>query len=236
MLARTREKPRGGTRAGGRDSLSNSAATVRAGSEGGGDGAARVVVVGASAGGIEAFRALAGGLPPDLLAAVLVVVHIPATLPSLLPQILASAGPLPAAHAQDGETLRPGRIYVAPPDRHLLVEGGKVRLSAGPRENFSRPSVDPLFRSAAKSFGRRAAGVILSGSLDDGAAGLAVVRRRGGLTVAQDPREALFSSMPEGVIRRVGVDFVLPAADIAALLASWASGKEMQEKRSVATV
>lgn len=184
----------------------------------------RIVVVGASAGGVEALRALAAGLPTGFPAAVLVVAHVPATRPSLLPQILTAAGTLPAAHAVDGETLAAGRLYVAPPDRHLRVEGRTVRLSAGPRENFARPAINPLFRSAARAYGRRAAGVILSGALDDGVAGLRAIGRQGGVTVAQDPREALFPPMPEAAIRNATVDFVLPVAGIAALLARWAAG------------
>lgn len=178
-----------------------------------------IVVIGASAGGVEALRQLVSGLPPGLPAAVFVVVHIPPHMGSVLPELLARSGPLPAAHAQDGEEVRPGRIYVAPPDRHLLLSPGTVRLSAGPRENHSRPAADPLFRSAALSYGPRVAGVVLSGALSDGCAGLWEIKRRGGLAIVQDPGDALYPSMPHSAIDQVPVDHVLPAADIPRLIA-----------------
>src|SRR5919202_3234864 len=150
-----------------------------------------VVVVGASAGGVEALRALVAGLPAELAAAVLVVLHTPPTRDSRLPAILGRAGILPTAHARDGEGIRPGQIYVAPPNYHLTVEAESLRLVQGPTENGFRPAVDPLFRTAARAYEARVVGVVLSGALHDGAAGLAAIKRQGGVPIVQDPDEAL---------------------------------------------
>jgi two-component system chemotaxis response regulator CheB len=139
-----------------------------------------------------------------------------------LPDIISRAGALPAAHAEDGEAILPGRIYVAPPDRHLLVRRGAVEVSRGPRENHSRPAIDPLFRSAARSYGPRAVGVILSGALYDGAAGLLAIKERGGIAIVQDAEEATVSSMPLRALNVVDVDLVLPAAGIGDALARYA--------------
>ena len=177
-----------------------------------------IMVIGASAGGVEALSTLARGLPADLPAALFVVLHVPATGRSMMPEILSRAGPVPAAHARDGEPIRPGRIYVAPPDHHLLVRADGIGLSRGPRENRHRPAVDTLFRSAALAHGPRVVGVVLSGSLDDGTAGLAAVKGRAGVTVAQDPAEALFDSMPRSAIEHGVVDHVLPVGELGPLL------------------
>ena len=177
-----------------------------------------IIVVGASAGGVEALEQLVRGLSPRLAASVLIVLHRPPDYESALPHILAGAGALPTAEARDGEPILPGRIYLAPPDRHMVIEGGLLRLLRGPKENHSRPAIDPLFRSAAQEYGPRVAGVILSGTLFDGTAGLFAVRRRGGLAIVQDPQEAAFPAMPESAIANVDIDYVLPVADIAALL------------------
>jgi two-component system, chemotaxis family, protein-glutamate methylesterase/glutaminase len=177
-----------------------------------------VVAVGASAGGVEALRALVAGLPPDYPGAVLVVLHVPRDAPSALPAILTRSGPLPAATATEGEKLRTGRIYVAPNDRHLLVVDGRIRLTRGPAENGHRPAIDPLFRSVARSFGRRAIGVVLSGSRDDGAAGLGTIAERGGATLVQDPVDALYPWMPRAAIAHTHPDSIAPVAKLGGLI------------------
>jgi two-component system chemotaxis response regulator CheB len=177
-----------------------------------------VVAIGASAGGVEALRALAGGLPPDYPGAVLMVLHVPRDGPTALPAIISRSGPLPAELAVDGEELRRGRIYVAPNDRHLLVIDGHLRLSRGPTENGHRPAIDPLFRSVARFCTARAIGVVLSGARDDGAAGLAMIAAHGGTTVVQDPADALYPSMPRAAIEHVRPDHLVPAAKLGGLL------------------
>jgi two-component system, chemotaxis family, protein-glutamate methylesterase/glutaminase len=177
-----------------------------------------IVVVGASAGGVEPLRQMAADLRPNLPAAVCVVLHISADQPSALAQVLDRAGPLPALAPEDGAPLEPGRIYVASPDRHLLVEPGRLRVIRGPRENRHRPAIDVLFRSAARAFGPRVIGVVLSGSLDDGTAGLVAVKVRGGVAVVQDPAEAFCADMPRSAMRYLEVDHVVPAAEVGKLL------------------
>lgn len=177
-----------------------------------------IVVVGASAGGVEALRAMAAALPADLPASVLVVLHLPPAAPSALPQILTRSGPLTARTAFDGEPLVEGRIYVAPPDQHLMILDHRVRLSRGPSENGHRPAIDPLFRSAARAAGPRVIAVTLSGSRDDGAVGSQEVAAHGGVVAVQDPAEALNPSMPLAVLARVGAAHVATAADLGKLL------------------
>jgi two-component system chemotaxis response regulator CheB len=177
-----------------------------------------IVVVGTSAGGIETLRTIVSGLPADLPASVLVVIHLPPDSPGLVPGILNRSGPLPATQAKDNEELRRGHIYVAPPDFHLIVDDGRIRLAKGARENLYRPAVDPLFRSAALAFGPRVIGVVLTGALDDGTAGLSAVKRCGGTAVVQDPEDATYPSMPRSAVRNVRVDHVVPRGEIAALL------------------
>jgi two-component system, chemotaxis family, protein-glutamate methylesterase/glutaminase len=178
-----------------------------------------IVVVGASAGGVEALADLAASLPPDLPAAVFVVLHLPATGTSALPEILSRHGPLPAAHVEDGEPIQTGRVYVAPPDHHVLLRTGHVHLARGPRENGHRPAIDPLFRSAAHEYGSRVIGVILSGALDDGTAGLLGIKSRGGVAVVQSPEDALYPGMPGSALEHVQVDHVAAAASMGKLLA-----------------
>jgi two-component system chemotaxis response regulator CheB len=177
-----------------------------------------IIVVGASAGGVEALVTLTRLLPRKLPAAVFVVLHVPAQSPSFLPDILNRAGVLKAVHATDNLEIKHSRIYIAPPDHHMLVEHGKVRVVHGPKENRHRPAIDPLFRSAALSYGPRVTGVILTGALDDGTAGLLAVKRRGGIAIVQDPNEAFYSSMPLSALENVEVDYTLPLASIGPLL------------------
>jgi two-component system chemotaxis response regulator CheB len=177
-----------------------------------------IVVIGASVGGIEALRTIVGGLPADFPASVFVVMHVSPQSPSILADILDRAGALPAANAADGERIQPGRIYVAPPDHHLVIEPNRVRVTRGPKEKRFRPAVDPLFRSAAQVYGPRVIGVILTGYLDDGTAGLWAVKQLGGTSVVQDPQEALAPSMPASALRQVRVDHCVPVAEIAPLL------------------
>ncbi|GAA0502553.1 chemotaxis protein CheB [Paractinoplanes deccanensis] len=177
-----------------------------------------VVAVGASAGGVEALRALVAGLPPHFPGAILVVLHIARSAPSALPGILSRSGPLPASGAADGDPLRPGHIYVAASDHHMLLLDGRLRLTRGPAENGHRPAIDPLFRSVARAAGPRAVGVVLSGSRDDGASGLAAIAAQGGATVVQDPADALCPWMPRAAAARVAADHIVPAAKMGALL------------------
>lgn len=189
-----------------------------------------IVVVGASAGGLEAMKELVGKLPRNFPASVFIVWHTAPDAPGVLPKILAAAGgELPVANARNCEQIQPGRIYVAPPDHHLLIERGFVLLSRGPKENRFRPAVDPLFRSAAQAYGPRVAGVILSGGLDDGTAGLLAVKQQGGTAIVQDPAEALYPSMPQSAMKHVAVDYCLPAAAIASLLVRLTSTPEEAE-------
>lgn len=177
-----------------------------------------IIVVGCSVGGVEALQTLVGGLPENFPAAIFVVLHIAPESTSVLPKILDRAGKLPAAHATNGELLRTGRIYVAPPDHHLLIEKDHIVLSRGPKENRHRPAVDPLFRSAAKWYGPRVIGVVLTGALDDGAAGLWAIKRGGGIAIVQDPDEALCGDMPRSAIEIAKVDHVAPVERIPELL------------------
>lgn len=183
-----------------------------------------LVVIGASAGGVEAIRQIVAALPADYPGAVCVVLHIPPQAPSVLPRILDRASRVRCVPAQDEQRLAAGHVYVAPPDHHLLVEPGRLRLVRGPRENGHRPAVDPLFRSAARSYGPRVAGVVLTGNLDDGTRGLGEIVRHGGLAVAQDPEDAPFPSMPLSAVAHVPVRHVLRLDQIGPLLARLAEG------------
>ncbi len=190
-----------------------------------------IIVIGASAGGVETLCQLVAGLPLDLPAAIFIVLHIPSHGKSVLPKILNRAiakqhgelSSLPARHPQDGELIALGQIYVAPPDKHLLIKDNCIQLSRSARENSHRPAVDPLFRSAARTYGAKVVGVVLSGLLDDGTAGLAAIKQRGGIAIAQDPKEALYSGMPLSAIENVDVDYILKVADISNILINLAS-------------
>jgi two-component system chemotaxis response regulator CheB len=178
-----------------------------------------IIVVGTSSGGVEALTRLVRGLPAGFPASVFVVCHFPPGGRSVLPEILSRAGPLLATHAADGDPFQPGHIYVAPPDYHLmLAPGGRTRLTRDARENHARPAIDPLFRSAARHYGPRVIGVILTGALHDGAAGLLAVRTAGGLGVVQDPRDAAIAAMPQSAADIAGADHVVPVAALAELL------------------
>ncbi|HEX2224587.1 MAG TPA: chemotaxis protein CheB [Thermoanaerobaculia bacterium] len=177
-----------------------------------------IVVIGASAGGVAALSNLVGELPHDFPAAVFIVLHVSRYGTSAMPAILSRAGVLPASHPRDGEPFEPGRIYVAPPDHHLVLEPGRVRLSRGPSENGHRPAVDVLFRTAAHSYKNRVIGVVLTGNLDDGTAGLAEIKAQNGLAVAQDPEDADHPAMPSSAIANVAVDHVLALGEIPGLL------------------
>jgi two-component system chemotaxis response regulator CheB len=180
-------------------------------------------VVGASAGGVEALRELVSQLPSDYAGALLVVLHVAPLGTSVLPQILTRAGDLTATHAVDGEAIEAGHIYVAPPDRHLLVADGRIALDRGPRINGYRPAIDSLFRTAADTWGRAAVGVVMSGVLDDGTAGLLAIKRRGGTAFVQDPAEALYPGMPNSAIAFVKPDLVASAQALGKALAELAS-------------
>lgn len=187
-----------------------------------------IIVLGASAGGVEVLRTVVGGLPSDLPAAVFVVMHTPAHGPGALPAILRRKGQLPAAFAEEGTPIKPGRIFVAPGDHHLLIHNQHVELTRGPTENGYRPAVDTTLRSAARAHGPSVIGVILSGALDDGTAGALAVSRAGGTVVVQDPEDALYDGMPRSALAHVRTDHVLPAAEIGPLLARLA--KEIDDE------
>lgn len=176
------------------------------------------IVIGTSAGGVQALCELVSKLPPSLKAAIFIVLHIPRHSPSLLPSILSRQSRLPVTHAQSGEEIKLGRIYVAPPDQHLLIEDGYMKLVHGPRENLHRPSIDALFRSAARAAGLRTVGVVLTGTRDDGKAGMRAIQKMGGATVVQDPRDATFPGLPLNIINEIDVDYTVPLVEIPPLL------------------
>ncbi|MFC7671155.1 chemotaxis protein CheB [Hymenobacter humi] len=167
---------------------------------------------------MTALLALVKTLPADFPAPVFIVQHVGADSPSILPQLLGSASALEARHPQNGEIVRPGAIYVAPPDHHLLLEGNQVLVTRGPKENRFRPSIDALFRSAAYTYGPRVIGVVLTGYLDDGTSGLWSVQRMGGLTIVQDPHDAEQPAMPTNALEFVTADHVVPLAELGGLL------------------
>jgi two-component system, chemotaxis family, protein-glutamate methylesterase/glutaminase len=191
----------------------------------------KLVVIGASLGGVSALQQIAADLPADFPVPVVIVLHIGANS-STLPDLLAAAGPNTASHAQNGEPLRAGHLFVAPPGQHLLVNDGSLRLTQGPKENWARPAIDPLFRSAALSFGTRAIGIVLTGNLDDGTAGLQAIKSCGGIAIVEDPATAFAPSMPASALESVAVDYVLPIEAIGDRLQELT----MQENRSSSSV
>jgi two-component system, chemotaxis family, protein-glutamate methylesterase/glutaminase len=193
-----------------------------------------IIVIGASAGGVESLTKLVGALPKNLAASIFIVQHLPPHRESMLPEILQRVSKLPVSRASDQQTISKNKILVAPPDKHLVVEDSHVRLFRGPHENHSRPSIDVLFRSAALAYGDRVVGVVLSGSLDDGTAGLKAIKDAGGVAIVQDPEEAIHASMPLNAALGVSVDSILPLTQIAARLTELASnsvkGKKAKKK------
>ncbi len=177
-----------------------------------------IVVVGASAGGVEALSALVSQLPANFDASVFIVMHLSPDYPSQLPEILQRVSALPVTRGIDKDTIQPGHIYVAQPNHHLLLESGRIRITVGPKENRFRPAVDVLFRSAAWAYGPQVTGIVLTGALDDGSSGLAAIKARGGLAIVQDPEEALVSSMPENALKYVAVDHVVSVTHMGRLL------------------
>lgn len=186
-----------------------------------------MVVIGASAGGVHALQVLAAALPRDLPAAVLVVLHIPPWGRSELPAILTRSGPLPAMHARDNDPIEHGRIYIAPPDHHLIIEGQRTVLWRGPKENRNRPAINALFRSAAVEQGERVTGVVLTGALDDGSAGLWWINHHGGAAVVQDPGEAAFPDMPRSALEYVPDAYIARLAHLGSLLTFLAKGEDL---------
>jgi two-component system chemotaxis response regulator CheB len=197
-----------------------------------------VVVIGCSAGGVQALKKIVRQFPANLAAAVFIVVHIPAQTRSWLPEILNMEGVLVARHAQDGEGIVAGRIYVAPPDRHLVLGANHVHLNRGPKEQYSRPCINVTFRSAASCCGDRAIGVVLTGELDDGAAGLWELKRRGGIAIVQNPEEAASPSMPLRAVREVETDYILRIGEIGRMLTVLVNGLDCRtsEVESVPSV
>jgi two-component system, chemotaxis family, protein-glutamate methylesterase/glutaminase len=199
-----------------------------------------VIVIGTSAGGLEALKNLIGRIPAGFGAAILIVWHMPPDAPGILPQILSRISKLPVLSAQDGQTIEAGHVYVATPDHHLMVEhlmvdhpmvdSGKIRVTHGPKENFFRPSVDVLFRSAAGAFGPRVIGVVLTGMLDDGASGLYAVKKCGGLAVVQDPVDAPYPEMPINAMKAVNVDYSVPLRDMGKLLVRLTAESQIQRQ------
>src|SRR5262245_48278068 len=182
------------------------------------------VGIGASAGGLTALDRLFSKLPADIKAPIFVVLHI-GDRPSEFPYLLARHSAMPCRYAHDGERVQPGHIYIAPPDCHMIVEQDHVRLTRGPRENWARPSIDVLFRSLAWEYGDCAIGVILTGGLHDGTAGLYEIKRHGGVALVQDPSDAEMPSMPQSALDNVKVDHRLPLEKISSCLAEIANGR-----------
>jgi two-component system chemotaxis response regulator CheB len=204
-----------------------------------------IFVIGASAGGVGALSKLVALLPASLPASIFVTLHIPEHSSNALPRILSHKGKLPALTPVDEERIERSRVYVAPPDRHMLIRRGFMRLVHGPRENGARPAIDPMFRTAARAYGKRVVGIVLSGVLNDGTAGLIAIKTRGGLAIVQDPDEAEYNGMPGSAIENADVDHVLPVSRIAEMLIKLAEepietpgeeplGDEMEQETEIA--
>ena len=181
-----------------------------------------IIVIAASAGGVETLGQVVAPLPAQLPASLFIVMHIMADRASHLPRILARQARLPVAHAGNGEAVVHGRIYVAPPDYHMILEDGIVLLDHGPKENFTRPAADPLFRSAAMAYGSRVMGIVLTGGDSDGAKGLTAIKAAGGISVVQSPAEAAFPAMPLSGLERDQPDYCLTSGEIPTLIARMA--------------
>jgi two-component system chemotaxis response regulator CheB len=189
-----------------------------------------IIVIGGSSGATAPLKGILAALPPDLPAAVFVVLHIPARSIGLLSTIASAAGPLPARQAEDGMRIERGQVYIAAPDHHMLISAGHIRLGRGPRENMVRPAIDPLFRSAAMAYGPRVIGVVLSGFLSDGASGLNAIKRCGGMALVQDPEDATADEMPRRALETTVADLCIPGArlgDVLSDLAREAPGPAM---------
>ena len=185
-----------------------------------------VIVIGASSGGVAPLVRLVRHLPPDLPAAIFVVLHVNPDAPSQLPAILNRAGGLRAAHGVDDEPIRRSRIYVAPPGFQMYVHHNRLSVRRGPQENLHRPAIDPMFRTAAHHYGPRVIGIVLSGALDDGSAGLRAVKHGGGIAIVQDPNDALVAAMPANAMEYVDVDHAVASADLAPLLINLVSRQD----------
>jgi two-component system chemotaxis response regulator CheB len=177
-----------------------------------------IIAIGGSTGSGKVLQRIMADLPADFPGSIFVSTHVPSHSPSHLAAILARSGPLPVSAALDGQAIERGQVYVATPNRHLLVIDGTMKLGDGPRENMTRPAIDPLFRSAALSYGSRAVGVLLTGMLNDGASGLCAIKQRGGTTIVQHPLDAQADEMPLAALEAMTPDEVAPAADLARLL------------------
>jgi two-component system, chemotaxis family, protein-glutamate methylesterase/glutaminase len=190
-----------------------------------------IVVMGASAGGVEAFQEVVSAFPQDLPAAVFITLHTGPTSPGLLADVLSKSSRLPIVQGENG--IRHGRIYFARPNLHLIVRRGHIEHRFLPRENMTRPAIDPMFRSAAQSYGRRVIGVLMTGNLDDGSAGLGIIKDEGGLAIVQDPRDARYPDMPFSATQYVSVDHLVPLAEIGPLIIELVN-KEIEEGSFVA--
>lgn len=189
-----------------------------------------IVVIGASAGGVEALQQLVSRIPANYAGTIFITLHMAREGRSVLGTILDRSGPLPATTAEDGAPIKPGRIYVARPDYHLVVRQNRVNVIRGPKENSHRPSIDVMFRSAAQTYGPRVVGIVLSGFRDDGTAGLAEIKKAGGIAIVQDPAEAAVPHMPTHAAQKVDPDYMLTVAEMPEILMRLASEHEVQER------